>query len=173
LGQRHYAASGITDITYLRTGEGWLYLAVFLDLWSRRVVGWACAATLHASLVLTAWGRALAVRRPPEGLLLHSDRGSQYVDHDFLQALARHGIERSMSRAGNCYDNAFAESFFSSFKTESGLEESPSATRRDGELATFDYIESFYNRTRRHSSLGYLSPVAFENQGSKTDIKAA
>jgi transposase InsO family protein len=163
----------VSDLTYLKTGEGWLYLAVILDVWSRRVVGWACAATLHARVVVTALERALRERRPSAGLLHHSDRGSQYIDHDFLQVLARHGIERSMSRAGNCYDNAVAESFFSSFKTESGLEEAPPATRRDGELASFDYIESFYNRTRRHSSLGYLSPVAFEQQRSITDIKAA
>lgn len=163
----------VTDITYLKTQEGWLYLAVILDLWSRRVVGWATAATLHASLVLVALFRALEERRPPPGLLHHSDRGSQYVDDNYLKALARHGIERSMSRAGNCYDNAYAESFFSTFKTESDLEETVPATRREGELATFDYIETFYNRTRRHSSLGYLCPVAFENQQSKKDIKAA
>jgi transposase InsO family protein len=123
--------------------------------------------------VLAALVRALGQRRPAPGLLHHSDRGSQYVDHDYLQALAQHRIEQSMSRAGNCYDNAVAESFFSSFKTESGLEEQIPASRREAELATFDYIESFYNRTRRHSSLGYLSPVAFEKQGSITDIKAA
>jgi transposase InsO family protein len=163
----------VTDITYLRTGEGWLYLAVILDLWSRRVVGWACAVTLHASLVLTALLRAIGQRQPPAGLLHHSDRGSQYVDEDYLAALAQHHIERSMSRAGNCYDNAFAESFFSSFKTETGFEEVVPATRRDAELATFDYIETFYNPARRHSSLGYLSPAAFENQNSTKDIKAA
>jgi len=163
----------VTDITYLRTQEGWLYLAVILDLWSRRVVGWACAVTLHASLVLAALFRAIGERRPPAGLLHHSDRGCQYVDDDYRKTLAQHGIEQSMSRAGNCYDNAFAESFFSSFKTETGLEAVIPATRREAELATFDYIETFYNTTRRHSSLGYRSPVAFENQGSIKDIKAA
>lgn len=163
----------VTDITYLRTGEGWLYLAVILDLWSRRVVGWACAVTLHASLVLAALLRAISQRQPPAGLLHHSDRGSQYVDEDYLAALAHHHIERSMSRAANCYDNAFAESWFSSFKTETGLEEVVPATRREAELATFDYIETFYNPTRRHSSLGYLSPAAFEHQNSTKDIKAA
>lgn len=163
----------VTDITFLRTGEGWLYLAVILDLWSRRVVGWACAATLHVSLVLAALFRACDQRRPPPGLLHHSDRGSQYVDDDYVRALADHQIERSMSRRGNCYDNAFAESFFSSFKTETGIEDAVPATRRDGELIAFDYIETFYNSTRRHSSLGYLSPVAFENQQKRNNIKAA
>jgi putative transposase len=163
----------VTDITYLRTGEGWLYLAVILDLWSRRVVGWACAATLHVSLVLAALFRATGQRQPPAGLVHHSDRGSQYVDEDYVKALAQHQIERSMSRRGNCYDNAFAESFFATFKTETGIEEVIPATRAEAELATFDYIETFYNPTRRHSSLGYRSPVAFEDQGSKKDIKAA
>ena len=163
----------VTDITYLKTQEGWLYLAVILDLWSRRVVGWACAVTLHASLVVAALLCAIGQRRPPAGLLHHSDRGSQYVDDEYLKTLARHRIERSMSRAGNCYDNAYAESFFSTFKTESGIEETRPATRRASELIVFDYIETFYNTTRRHSSLGYLSPVAFENQQSINDIKAA
>ena len=163
----------VTDITFLKTKEGWLYLAVILDLWSRRVVGWACAATLHVSLVLAALFRALEQRRPEAGLLHHSDRGSQYVDDDYVRALAAYHIERSMSRRGNCYDNAFAESFFSSFKTETGIEDVVPVTRRDAELVAFDYIETFYNPTRRHSSLGYLSPVAFEKQQTKQDIKAA
>ena len=163
----------VSDITYLRTAEGWLYLAVILDLWSRRVVGWACAVTLQASLVLAALLRAIGQRRPPAGLLLHSDRGSQYVDTDFRRVLGDHQIEQSMSRPGNCYDNAYAESFFSTFKTESGIEEICPATRAAGDLIAFDYIETFYNTTRRHSSLGYLSPVAFENQRSTKDIKAA
>jgi transposase InsO family protein len=163
----------VTDITYLRTGEGWLYLAAILDLWSRRVVGWACAATLHVSLVLAALEQALQRRRPPPGLLHHSDRGSQYVDEDYLRTLTQAGLERSMSRAGNCYDNAAMESFWSTCKTETGIEEHPPATRAEGSLAVFDYIETFYNPTRRHSSLGYLSPVAFENQTTLNDIKAA
>jgi putative transposase len=163
----------VTDITYLRTGEGWLYLAAILDRWSRRVVGWACAPTLHVSLVLAALEQALKRRRPPPGLLHHSDRGSQYVDEDYLRTLTQAGLERSMSRAGNCYDNAAMESFWSTFKTETGIEEHPPATRAQGSLAAFDYIETFYNPTRRHSSLGYLSPVAFENQPTLNDIKAA
>lgn len=163
----------VTDITYLRTLEGWLYLAVILDRWSRRVVGWACALTLHVGLVLTALFRAIDQRRPPPGLLHHSDRGSQYVDDDYVKALAAHGIDRSMSRRGQCRDNAFAESFFSSFKTETGIEEIVPATRRDAELITFDYIETFYNPTRRHSSLDYLSPVAFETKQRSHNINQA
>lgn len=165
--------SWLTDITYLETAEGWLYLAAILDLWSRRIVGWACGPTLHASLVLAALQDALKRRSPPEGLLHHSDRGSQYVDDDYIQALAAAGIVRSMSRAGNCYDNAAMESFWSTLKTDTGLDESIPTSRRNTELAVFDYIETFYNPTRRHSSLGYLSPVAFENQQKLDTIKAA
>jgi putative transposase len=164
--------SWLTDITYIETAEGWLYLAAILDLWSRRIVGWACAATLHASLVLAALHDALNRRRPPKGLLLHSDRGSQYVDEDYIKALDAAGIERSMSRAGNCFDNAAMESFWSSLKSDTGLDESIPASRRHADLAVFDYIETFYNSTRRHSSLGYLSPAAFETN-KPNDIKAA
>lgn len=163
----------ITDITYLQTSEGWLYLAAILDKWSRRVVGWACAPTLHASLVLATLHRALQNRCPEPGMLHHSDRGSQYVDADYVQALDASGIERSMSRAGNCYDNAAMESFWSTLKTETGLEEGPLLNRRQTELAVFDYIETFYNPVRRHSSLGQISPVAFEKQQNLNNIKVA
>ena len=163
----------LTDITYLQTAEGWLYLAAILDLWSRRIVGWACGPTLHANLVLAALKDALTRRRPSQGLLHHSDRGSQYVDEDYVQALAAAGIERSMSRAGNCYDNAAMESFWSTLKTDTGLDTAIPASRQHAELAVFDYIETFYNPTRRHSSLGYVSPVVFENQQKLNDIKAA
>jgi putative transposase len=108
-----------------------------------------------------------------QGLLHHSDRGSQYVDEDYIKALIAAGIERSMSRAGNCYDNAAMESFWSTLKSDTGLDESIPASRRHAELAVFDYIETFYNPTRRHSSLGQISPVAFENQQKLNDIKAA
>ena len=162
-----------TDITYLKTAEGWLFLAAILDAWSRRVVGWACAPTLHASLALAALRDALQRRQPPKGVLHHSDRGCQYVDADYVALLTAAGLERSMSRAGNCYDNAAMESFWSTFKSDTGLDEIVLATRRDAELAVFDYIETFYNPRRRHSSLGYLSPVAFENQQKLNDIKAA
>jgi transposase InsO family protein len=154
--------SWLTDITYIETAEGWLYLAAILDLWSRKIVGWACGPTLHASLVLAALSDALKRRRPPKGLLHHSDRGSQYVDDDYIAALKAAGIERSMSRAGNCYDNAAMESFWASFKSDAGLDESIPASRGHAKLAVFDYIETFYNPTRRHSSLGQISPVAFE-----------
>jgi transposase InsO family protein len=162
----------LTDITYLPTAEGWLYLAAILDRWSRRIVGWACGPTLHACLVLAALADALKRRRPPNGLLHHSDRGSQYVDEDYIKALAAAGIERSMSRAGNCYDNAAMESFWSTLKTDTGLDTAIPASRRHAELAVFDYIETFYNPTRRHSSLGYVSPVVFEKQQT-LNIKAA
>jgi putative transposase len=162
-----------TDITYLKTAEGWLFLAAILDVWSRRIVGWACAPTLHASLALAALRDALQRRQPPKGLLHHSDRGCQYVDADYVALLNAAGLVRSMSRSGNCYDNAAMESFWSTFKTDTGLDEIVLASRREAELAVFDYIETFYNPRRRHSSLGYLSPVAFENQQKLKDIKAA
>jgi putative transposase len=152
----------LTDITYLKTAEGWLYLAAILDLWSRRIVGWAAAPILQTELVLAALRDALQRRHPPKGLLHHSDRGSQYVDREYVELLDAYGIERSMSRAGNCYDNAAMESFWSTFKSDTGLDRFEPASRHDAELAVFDYIETFYNPTRRHSSLGHISPVAFE-----------
>jgi len=163
----------LTDITYLKTAEGWLYLAAILDLWSRQIVGWACAPTLHTSLVLAALANALQRRQPAPGLLHHSDRGSQYADADYLAALCAAGFERSMSRAGNCYDNAPMESFWSTLKTDTGLNEAIPASRRHTELAVFDYVETFYNPTRRHSSLGFLSPVAFEKKHKPNNSTAA
>lgn len=164
----------VTDITLVRTAEGWLYVAAILDLWSRRIVGWSCGATMQVCLVLAALNDALRRRRPPRGVVHHSDRGSQYVDADYISALDAAGFARSMSAKGNCFDNAAMESFWSSFKTESGIEEAPPETRREGTLVAFDYFESFYNRTRRHSSLDYTSPVAFENQHTnRKDTKAA
>ena len=153
----------VTDITYLKTAEGWLYLAAVLDLWSRRIIGWAIAPTLHTELTLAALRDAIRHRRPPQGLLHHSDRGSQYVDQEYVALLNAHGIQRSMSRAGNCYDNAAMESFWSTLKSDTELDVLEPASRHDAELAVFDYIETFYNRTRRHTSLGSVSPVAFEN----------
>ena len=163
----------MTDITYIETGEGWLYLAALLDVWSRLVVGWACGPTLHVSLVLAALQRALRQRQPARGLMHHSDRGVQYACHDYAAALAAAGITASMSRRGNCYDNAAMESFWSTLKSDTGLDAALPISRRAAEFIVFDYIETFYNPTRRHSSLGYLSPVAFENQPTKNDIKAA
>ena len=156
----------LTDITYLKTGEGWLYLAAILDLWSRRIVGWAVAPSLQTELVLASLRDAIRRRHPPKGLLHHSDRGSQYVDHEYIALLDTYGIERSMSRAGNCYDNAAMESFWSTLKSDTGLDSCEPASRHEAELAVFDYIETFYNPTRRHSSLGSISPVAFENQNN-------
>jgi transposase InsO family protein len=156
----------VTDITYIATAEGWLYLAAILDLWSRRIVGWACARTLHASLVHAALEKALRGRNPPRGLLHHSDRGFQYASAEYRAALSAAGVVCSMSRKANCYDNATMESFWSTLKTETGLDESIPISRRAAELTIFDYIETFYNPSRRHSSLGYLSPVAFENHST-------
>jgi putative transposase len=163
----------VTDITCVLTAEGWLYLAAIVDLWSRRVVGWACGPTMHVSLVLSALRKALAQRRPAAGVLHHSDRGSQYAAHEYIAALAAAGLVPSMSRAGNCYDNATMESFWSSCKSDTGLDVAVPPTRHDAELAIFDYIEAFYNPTRRHSSLGQISPVAFENRNSRKDTQAA
>lgn len=163
----------MTDITYIETGEGWLYLAAILDVWSRRVVGWACGPTLHVSLVLAALHAALLQRKPPAGVVHHSDRGVQYACHEYVAALHAARLVRSMSRKANCYDNAAMESFWSTLKTESGLDDAIPISRRAAELIVFDYIETFYNPTRRHSSLGYLSPVAFEQQPTENKIKAA
>jgi putative transposase len=163
----------ITDITCVLTGEGWIYLAAIVDLWSRRVVGWACGPTMHVSLVLTALRQALAQRRPPAGVLHHSDRGSQYAAHEYTAALGAAGLVASMSRAGNCYDNATMESFWSTCKSDTQLDVLVPPTRRDAELALFDYLETFYNPPRRHSSLGQISPVAFEHLNSRKDTQAA
>ena len=153
----------VTDITYIPTAEGWLYLAIVLDLFSRRVVGWAMASHLKTSLVLDALQMALAKRRPKAGLLHHSDRGSQYASRDYRQVLAGSGIEVSMSGRGNCYDNAPAESFFATLKREA-VENQVYASRSEAQLALFEYIEVFYNRKRLHSTLHYQSPYHFEQQ---------
>jgi putative transposase len=163
----------MTDITYIETGEGWLYLAAILDVWSRKVVGWAVGPTLHVSLVLAALTCARRNRRPPPGLLHHSDRGVQYACDEYRQALAAAAMICSMSRRANCYDNAAMESFWSTLKTETGLDAAIPISRCAAELIVFDYIETFYNPKRRHSSLGYISPVAFEKQTAKKLINAA
>lgn len=163
----------MTDITYIETGEGWLFLAAILDAWSRRVVGWACGPTLHVSLVLAAFLQATRNGRITHGLMHHSDQGVQYACHEYRTALATAGVVCSMSRRGNCYDNAAMESFWSTLKTETGLDAAIPISRRAAELIVFDYIETFYNPKRRHSSLGFLSPVAFEKQSKKNDITAA
>ena len=153
--------SWATDITYLWTPEGWLYLAVMLDLFSRRVVGWSLSERLERRLALDALQMALQDRRPPQGLLHHSDRGSQYASHEYQALLAAHGIVSSMSRRANCWDNAVAESFFASLKMEL-VYRTRWHTKDEARSALFEYIEVFYNRRRRHSALGYLSPAEFE-----------
>ena len=151
----------VTDITYLWTLEGWLYLAVILDLFSRRVVGWTLSERLERRLALDALGMALTQRQPSDGLLHHSDRGSQYASHEYQQLLTQHGILSSMSRKGNCWDNAVAESFFATLKLEL-VYQTQWRTRQEARSAVFEYIELFYNRKRRHSALGYLCPDDFE-----------
>lgn len=153
----------VGDITYIWTAEGWLYLSVLLDLCTRRVVGWAVSERLTAELARRALSMALGQRRPELGLLHHSDRGCQYTSSCYQEELARWGLQASMSRRGNCYDNAVAESFFSTLKAE--LESyGQYRTRQQAVSEVFDYIERFYNRQRLHSSLGYLSPAEFERQ---------
>lgn len=151
----------VADITYLDTGEGWLYLAGILDACTRRVVGWQASQTLAAELVTQAWQKAVRSRRPGPGLLHHSDRGVQYASGAMAALLAEQGAAASMSRRGNCYDNAMMESFWATLKAECFAGEKPT-TRQAAKLQVFDYIEGFYNRTRLHSSLGYQSPLAFE-----------
>jgi transposase InsO family protein len=158
------------DITYLATAQGWLYLAVLLDLHSRRVVGWAMENTLEQKLTQQALERALALRQPRAGLpglLHHSDRGSQYAANDYRALLADRGIVCSMSRKGDCWDNAPAESFFATLKAELVSEFNGCfPSRQQARQEVGHYIESYYNQQRRHSALGYLSPVEFEKQQS-------
>lgn len=149
------------DITYIATREGWLYLAVVIDLFSRRVVGWATADHMRTELIVDALRMALKHRRPTGPLLHHSDRGSQYASEAYQKVLEEHGIEPSMSRRGNCYDNAVTESFFSTLKRERVAHENY-ATHVEAHASLFEYIEIFYNRQRLHSTLGYRSPVDFE-----------
>lgn len=161
------------DITYLWTGQGWLYLAVILDLWSRRVVGWSMQANMERALVLEALDAALRKRRPHKtgGLICHSDRGSQYASGDYQIVLRENGITCSMSRKGNCYDNAPVESFFASLKREL-VHRRKFATREEARTAVFAWIESWYNRKRRHSALGYLSPEQFEKHHQSQPMAA-
>ena len=162
----------VTDITYVWTSEGWLYLAAILDLFSRRVVGFAMSNRIDRALVLEALRMAVGRRVPNAGLLHHSDRGSQYASADYQLALDELGVTCSMSRKGNCWDNAVAESFFATLKTEL-VYLTKFKTREEAKRAIFDFIESFYNHRRRHSTLGYLSPVQFENQFDQEMRKAA
>lgn len=151
----------VTDITYIRTYEGWLYLAVVLDLFSRLVVGWSMKPTLARDLVLDALMMAVWRRRPKGEVIVHSDQGSQYGSDDWMRFCREHGLQPSMSRRGNCYDNAVAEAFFSSLKKER-IRKRIHSTRAEARADVFDYIEVFYNRARRHSYLGHVSPRQFE-----------
>ncbi len=147
----------VADTTYIWTAEGWLFLAVVLDLFSRMVVGWSMAATQDATLVVKALHMAIVRRRPQAGLLHHTDRGSTYTSEDYQSLLQQEG----MSCTADCYDNAATESFFHSFKGEC-IDARSFQTRSQARSTTFDYIETFYNRTRRHSTLHYMSPLAYE-----------
>jgi putative transposase len=152
-----------TDITYLWTREGWAYLAVVLDLYSRMIVAWELSSRLSASLVTSAVERAIHTRKPSEGLILHSDRGSQYGSDQLRQLAKEQKLQLSMGRTGNCYDNAVTESFFHTLKTEH-VYFSHFETRQDARISLFDYIETFYNTQRIHSTIGNVSPMQFESQ---------
>ena len=156
----------VGDITYLDTHQGWLYLAVLIDLFSRRVVGWAMSESIDTALVMSALNMAVAQRSPARDLIVHSDRGSQYASHDHRKALRGIGAKCSMSRKGDCWDNAVAESFFASLRKE--LTNRVTFLTRDAARSqVFEYIEAFYNRARRHSTINYQSPVNFELSASK------
>jgi putative transposase len=155
----------VADITYIQTGESWLFVAAIMDLYSRKIVGWAMGEHIDTALILKALFMALLHRQPPASLLFHSDRGVQYASADYRNALAQAGLVASMSRKGNCYDNATMESFWSTLKLELVYRRN-FQTRAHARSEIFDYIEVFYNRQRSHSALNYLSPVDFELQNS-------
>lgn len=161
----------VTDITYIWTKEGWLYLAAVIDLFSRRVVGWAVSERIDAALCCEALRNALLARRPAPGLILHSDRGSQFVSKEFVKLVVDHGVVQSMSRKGDCWDNAVAESFNGTIKGEL-VEEEDFTTRAQAKRAIFEYIEGFYNSTRLHSYLGYVSPAVFERVAAAEALAA-
>jgi putative transposase len=158
----------VADITYIATDQGWLYLATVMDLFSRKIIGWSMQPRMKTDLVADALKMALARRRPDAGLLHHSDRGSQFTSIDYQKLLAAHDIQVSMSRTGSCYDNAAMESFFATLKTE--CVDQRYATRQEARACIFDYIEVWYNRRRRHSSLEYLSPEAYERRYARDNI---
>lgn len=153
----------VCDFTYLWTNQGWLYLAIVMDLFSRRIVGWSMQEQMKSGLVSQAMEMAIQRRRPKAGLLHHSDRGVQYASEDYQRLLQKHGVICSMSRTGDCYDNAVAESFFATLKRELINGQTP-ASMEEARHLVFEWIEVFYNRQRRHSTLGYKSPEAFEAQ---------
>jgi putative transposase len=162
----------VTDITYVPTREGWLYLATIVDLFSRRVVGWSMSASLETAFCLDALAMALRTRKPSHGLVHHSDRGCQYASAAYRKTLEANGLVCSMSRKGNCWDNAVAESFFATLKGDL-VDHADFATRAEARAAIFKYIEVFYNRQRRHSHLGYQTPAEFEEKIDKSITKAA
>ncbi len=153
----------VSDITYIQTKESWLYLCIFVDLYSRKVVGWSMKSHMGSSLVTDALEMALKKRTPKSGLIIHSDRGSQYVSNTYQRILKQNNFIGSMSRKGNCWDNAVAESFFHSLKTEL-IQGKVFISRNEAKQKIFDYIEVFYNRKRLHSTLGYVSPQEFEER---------
>jgi len=155
--------SWVTDITYIRTHEGWLYLAVVIDLFSRQVIGWSMGSRIDMELVLNALLMALWRRQPKEPVLVHSDQGSQFTGHDWQTFLREHNLVSSMSRRGNCHDNAVVESFFQLLKRER-IRRKTYATRLDARADVFNYIEMFYNPKRRHNTAGGVSPVEFEKR---------
>lgn len=158
----------VTDITYIRTWQGWLYLAAIMDLYSRKIVGWSMQPTMERGIVLDALLMAVWQRRPKQRVLVHSDQGSQYGSDDWARFCREHNLQPSMSRRGNCWDNAVAESFFGSLKKER-VRKQVYRTRDLAKADVFDYIEGFYNRKRRHSHLGGISPEAFE-RASQTGL---
>jgi transposase InsO family protein len=151
----------VSDLTYIPTGEGWLYLAIVMDLCSRTVLGWSMGATMEKTLVMGALKMAYQRRKPPAGLILHSDRGSQYASESYRNLVAGYGMQMSMSRKGDCWDNAPMESFFSTLKKDL-IYRRKYRTHKDARRDIFEYVEVFYNRERLHSSLGYLSPADYE-----------
>jgi putative transposase len=153
----------VSDITYIPTREGWLYLATILDLYSRKIVGWSMDSSASRRIVLGALEMAVVSRKPAAGLIHHSDRGSQYASNDYRKALAEHGMLCSMSRKGDCWDNAVMESFYRTLKNEL-VHQRDYATREQARREIFEYVEMFYNRQRIHSYLGYMSPVDYEAQ---------
>jgi transposase InsO family protein len=155
----------LADITYIETGEGWLYLAAVMDLFSRKIVGWAMRDNLRTELASTALAMAIKRQHPPQGLIHHSDRGVQYAAHEYRARLQSAGIQASMSRKADCYDNAPMESFFHTLKTEL-VHHRTYATRAEAKQDIFAYIEGFYNRTRLHSSIGYISPIDRERKAA-------
>jgi putative transposase len=161
----------VGDITYIQTTQGWLYLATVIDLYSRKVVGWSIDENMKTSLIIDALEMAITTRNPTKGLIFHSDRGTQYASNSFKQLLKKNNITQSMSRSGNCWDNAVAESFFHTLKTELFYQESLKNKSKTNEML-FEYIEIFYNRKRRHSYTNYLSPSIFEEKMLQIEMVA-